>query len=168
MYWMCLINNSECFASRWTACHPYFISYNHYIQVKHLWQLKAHLSDKMTEIKTGLWTCHRREISGPGWSVSRCPGAALCFHWSAGSGPSSLGTMSAPSSSVCRHAPPRGARSITQRSHCNRDPHWQGKLCANQTSWAVIAHRVKGWNAVSWQPTHGRQIPALVVRVGAN
>lgn len=27
----------------------------------------------MTELKTGLWTCHCWEISGPGWSVSRPP-----------------------------------------------------------------------------------------------
>ncbi len=91
--------------------------------------------------------CH---VSGPGWSVSwlppaRCPGAALCFYWSAGKRPRSLGTMSAPCASVCRYAPPCWAQSISQRSHCSCDLHWQLMLCANQTSWAAKAQRVNDW-----------------------
>lgn len=89
-------------------------------------------------------------LVAPGWSVSwlphaGCPGAALCFYWSVGSSPCSLGTTSAPSSSVCGYAPPCWAQSITQRSHCNCDLRWQLMLCANQTSWAAKAHRVNDW-----------------------
>lgn len=43
------------------------------------------------------------------------------------------------------YAPPCWAQSITQRSHCNCDLHWQFMLCANQTSWAAKAHRVNDW-----------------------
>lgn len=78
-------------------------------------------------------------------SPCRVPGAAPCVYWSVGSSPRSLGTMLAPSSSECGYAPPCWAQSITQRSHCNCDLHWQLMLCANQTSWAATSHRVNNW-----------------------
>ncbi len=87
-----------------------------------------------------------------------CPEAALCCYWSAGSSPAPWVPCPPPSSSSVRgYAPPCWAQSITQRPHCNCDLRWQLMLCANQPSWAASTEWL---NAVSWQPTHRRHIPA--------
>lgn len=72
------------------------------------------------------------------------PQPEVCWYWCGGKQPSSVGTMSAPTSSVCGHAPPRWDESINPSIHAATVTYTL-TVIANERSRGAKAHLVNDW-----------------------